>query len=155
MMRKLFAVSVAASVWIVGCANDSGGNCVVNGDGGCLCGVTPFPDDVPFERTCDESAFGGRPTVCCREDDVCACEPVQCGSEADGTCICGVGIITERRIVASCDGTASTCCTQDTGYCYCEEGCERRFGSRVVLSCNQTTDTARCSTGQTQVASCE
>jgi hypothetical protein len=57
--------------------------------------------------------------------------------------------------MTSCTGTATTCCTSDTGYCYCEDGCGMRFGSRVVPSCDITTDTAACLSGETQVSSCE
>lgn len=78
-----------------------------------------------------------------------------CGFDVDDpTCLCGLGF-SHDTVVASCDGTAPTCCTQDTGYCYCEDGCELRFGNRPVTSCGPSTEAARCSSGETQVSSCE
>lgn len=127
--------------------------CVEWGDG-CSCGNARRDDDVPFVGTCDESAFDGR-AICCQGDNYCRCEPVLCGiSTMNGNCLCGVGAYIDS-VVASCDGTAGTCCTQDTGYCYCEDGCENRFANRIVNTCNQTTSTATCSDDEVQVASCQ
>lgn len=132
----------------------SGGNCIVDG-ARCLCDADPREDDVPFGRRCDLSAFGAVPTVCCQRASSCYCEPVRCGITDDGACLCGVGIFGLRTIVDSCQGMASTCCTYDTGYCICEDGCEEQFESREVLFCDTTTDTAVCPSDSTPVPSCE
>jgi hypothetical protein len=55
----------------------------------------------------------------------------------------------------SCTGTATTCCTTGNHYCYCQDGCEMQFGSRIVDSCDLFTDTVMCDTGDTQVSACE
>ena len=127
--------------------------CVESGDG-CSCRDERRDTDVPFGGTCNESAFGG-PGLCCQGTNYCNCEPVLCGiSSIDGVCLCGVGVFLDST-VASCDGTAGTCCTQDTGYCYCEDGCQDRFANRIVSSCNQDTSAATCSDTEVQVPSCE
>lgn len=156
MTKVMGGLGVWIFAAIAGCVGaPSGGHCADDGDFGCICRVEPRPDEVPFGRVCDESAYAPERTLCCQSERYCYCEPVRCGVASDGDCICGIGILTARTFVGSCDGTASTCCTQDTGYCYCEEGCETRFGNRRVASCNPTTDTARCASGETPVASCE
>lgn len=128
--------------------------CLEWGDDGCICREERYPDDVPFEGTCEESSVG-ESALCCRGEDYCHCEPVLCGiSVGTERCICGVGVAFET-LVTSCDDNGQTCCTQDTGYCYCEDGCEQRFGNRVVSSCNRDTDTATCYEEETPVRSCE
>jgi hypothetical protein len=47
------------------------------------------------------------------------------------------------------------CCTQDTGYCYCEDGCINRFGNHSVGSCDLATAPLRCITGSMEVDGCE
>ena len=157
MSRRCLGLVGLVSLSIAGCVGDpaAGGTCAVDGTRGCVCRMEPDPGDVPFAGVCNEAAFSGERTFCCRGSTYCFCEPLRCGIASDGVCLCGISLFDERTIVASCDGTASTCCTQDTGYCYCEEGCERRFGNRLVASCNTPTDTARCSSTETRVTSCE
>ena len=97
----------------------------------------------------------GEHGLCCQGENDCRCQPVECGiSSIHGDCVCGAGMYIDS-FMGSCEGTASTCCTQNTGYCYCEDGCENRFESMVVSSCDRTTFTARCSAGQTQVSACQ
>lgn len=120
----------------------------------CVCGAERPTTAVDFNGTCNESGLGDR-AICCQTDSSCYCMPVTCGiSAVDGVCLCGVGTL-NATLVASCDGTASTCCTQDTGYCYCEDGCQDRYANRVVDSCNLATTAATCDEGETQVSSCE
>lgn len=127
--------------------------CVEWGNG-CACGSERSNDDVPFAGTCNETAFGER-GVCCQREEYCYCEPVLCGiSAVNGLCVCGIGVYFDS-LVASCDGTAGTCCTQDTGYCYCEDGCDARFANRIVASCNSMTAPATCSDYEVEVPSCE
>ncbi len=128
--------------------------CVVLNDDGCICGAEPREDDVDFQGMCDENGVGER-GVCCKRGDRCKCEPVQCGiSSIGGDCLCGAGLLLDS-IVGSCEGTASTCCTQDTGYCYCEDGCMNRFANRLVGSCDMSTSAATCPDGEEQVSSCQ
>jgi hypothetical protein len=156
MPRALFAWFV---LLVIGCSNGGAhGHCYADYDSECFCPMEARTGAVEFEGTCNTSAFGGR-TVCCRGTSYCRCEEVLCGiSAVDGACLCGIGV-TLTRTVSSCTGTAPTCCTQDTGYCYCEDGCELRFGNRVVASCDLSTDTARCQVDdvihETSVTSCE
>jgi hypothetical protein len=119
--------------------------------------MEPRADDVPFGRTCDEAAFDGDRAICCRGGSYCFCDRVRCGiSASSGLCRCGLlDVSALASMVGSCDTMASTCCTQDTGYCYCEEGCEMRFGNRLVGSCDTSTEAATCGSSETQVASCE
>lgn len=120
---------------------------------GCACRDKLSADEVAFTGTCDENGVGKR-GICCQGDTSCYCLPVSCGVRvSDGICMCGIGSPGDYS-VETCDGTASTCCTQDTGYCYCEEGCQNRFANRLVDSCNITTTTATCEYGP-QVTSCE
>jgi hypothetical protein len=158
------AVGVLALVSMSGCSSDSAdgaddadgadGACAKLGDEGCICRTESREDDVKFQGTCSEGGVGDR-GVCCRGDDYCRCEPVKCGiSSIGGDCVCGVGVFLSST-VASCDGTAGTCCTQDTGYCYCEDGCENRFANRIVSSCNVSTSAATCGDGETPVSSCQ
>lgn len=158
MKQHLFVlVGLVTMVLVEGCADTrtSGPGCAVDGDWGCICRSEAREDDVPFEGTCAESGFGGERAICCQGEDYCRCELVQCGISAiSGLCLCGVGAPLST-LVGSCDGTASTCCTQDTGYCYCEDGCESRFANRPVSSCNAATETASCATYETPVSSCE
>ena len=124
---------------------------------GCICRLEPFSSEPPFAGTCSEAEVGDR-AICCQGSDYCNCEPVLCGiSNYDGNCLCGVGVAFDfSRFVASCDGTDTTCCTNDTGYCYCEDGCEARFGSRLVASCNESTAPLSCDPDyEVRVSSCE
>ncbi len=128
--------------------------CLKWGDNGCVCRDTRYDDDVPFPGVCDEASVGVR-GLCCQGEGYCNCEAVLCGiSASNGFCLCGVGVGFET-LVASCDGAAGTCCTQDTGYCYCEDGCEQRFSSRIVTTCNQNTTAATCEENEIQVTSCQ
>jgi hypothetical protein len=158
METKLFAaLTVVSLVLVIGCSDTRslGGGCAVDGDWGCICRADPWEGETPFDGTCAVSGFGGERAICCQGDDYCRCELVRCGiSAVTGLCLCGVGAILDS-VVGSCDGTASTCCTQDTGYCYCEEGCQNRFANRPVGTCNAGTDTATCGTFETRVTSCE
>lgn len=135
-------------------ATPESGRCAQWGDNGCICRTEPREGDVAFNGTCDQSGVG-EPSVCCKSKDSCHCEAVQCGiSSIGGECLCGIGVSFDN-LVDSCTGTATTCCTQDTGYCYCEDGCENRFANRVVSSCDRTTSAATCSSGETEVSSCQ
>lgn len=143
---------LSALALVSGCADQRA--CAEYGEEGCICRMEPADSDVEFAGTCDESGVGER-GVCCQGDDYCRCEPVRCGISAiNGNCACGVGLFLSS-IVGSCDGTASTCCTQNTGYCYCEDGCQDRFANRTVFSCNAATETATCRDGELRVASCQ
>ena len=162
--RRLPPLLALAIAFAPGCSGGSGDDPDGGGGGSsacaqddvtCICFDEPRDITNPFEGTCDENAFGADPGICCRGPSACRCEPVRCGiSGSTGNCLCGIGAILSST-TASCDGTASTCCTQDTGYCYCEEGCEGRFGNRLVSSCDAATDTAVCQFGDTRVPSCE
>lgn len=141
-----------AVAFAVGCG--SGEPCAEDGEAGCVCRVEPRDSDVEFAGTCDEAGVGER-GICCQGDDYCRCEPVRCGiSSINGNCACGVGLFLDT-LMGSCEGTAPTCCTQDTGYCYCEDGCEARFGNRLVPSCDLSTNTISCFADEIRVASCQ
>lgn len=157
------AVCLAGLVLLSGCADDrggSGGACFEDAEEGCICAENSLESEVRFEGTCSPAGVG-QPAVCCEGTntyygDYCRCEPVRCGITSDGLCLCGVGVwFNFIRSVDSCTGTAPTCCTQDTGYCYCEEGCERRFANRVVGDCDLTTNTAVCPSHEFDVGSCQ
>jgi hypothetical protein len=169
MVRSWVAVAVClvALVSMSGCGSESNdgtvgadgavaanGACAEAGDEGCICRAQPREGDVEFQERCSEAGVGER-GLCCQGDNYCRCEPVKCGiSSISGMCVCGVGVFLSST-VASCDGTAGTCCTQDTGYCYCKDGCENRFANRIVTSCDMSTSAATCSDGETQVSSCQ
>src|SRR5687768_8664563 len=112
------AVGVPGLFAMSGCSSDSDdpaqgadGACAKFGDEGCICRAKPREDDVEFPGTCSEKSVGER-GLCCQGDDYCRCEPVKCGiSSIGGDCVCGVGVFLSST-VASCDGTAGTCCTQ-------------------------------------------
>src|SRR5512145_665452 len=126
----MFVVSALPLACDSSSSSDSGkGNCWESADG-CACGVERPSDATAFTGTCDENGVGDR-GICCKSETSCFCLPVRCGMASDGVCECGLGT-PGAYAVATCDGTASTCCTQDTGYCYCEEGCQNRYANRVV-----------------------
>ena len=128
--------------------------CAQYGEVGCVCRDEPREGDVAFQGTCSAAGMGTR-AICCRGSDYCKCMPVQCGiSSISGNCLCGVDVFLES-LVASCTGTAATCCTQDTGYCYCEDGCESRFANYLVDTCDLSTSTATCSSDELPVSNCQ
>jgi len=153
MIRVGAALSLVFGLIFAGACSssnsDSGSACWVLNDG-CACGPDRPSNAVPFKGTCSQLGVGDT-AICCRRDAHCHCYPVRCGISVGGDCACGVGFPDQFD---SCTGTASTCCTQDTGYCYCEEGCEKRFENRVVSSCDKTTQTVTCD-GDEKVSSCE
>ncbi len=120
----------------------------------CICGADRPSSAPDFAGTCNASAVGER-GICCKSAKRCSCAPVRCGIDSsDGFCMCGIDPYVSR-FVGSCTATATTCCTQDTGYCYCEAGCEKRFANRVVSTCELTTPTAACDSGEVEVESCQ
>jgi hypothetical protein len=155
---KYLAIFVALSAGLIlsqACDSNSdsrNGNCWQSGDS-CACGNERPSDAIAFAGTCDEKGFGER-GICCKSEASCFCLPVSCGIASDGICECGLGT-PGLYAVDTCEGTASTCCTQDTGYCYCEEGCQNRYANRVVSSCNQMTSAATCGDYGSQVTSCQ
>ena len=151
----LVAAGISALVLIGACSSDSGGaHCWTGGDY-CVCGGERPPDAADFPGACDANAFGAR-ALCCKGKESCECAKVLCGVGTDGSCVCGLVVSSSSyHIVDSCTGTASTCCTQDTGYCYCEEGCQNRFANHVVSDCDAHTTTATCYDDETQVTSCQ
>src|SRR5258708_23388229 len=145
------AVLVACSL-AAACGSGSGSACWKLGRG-CACGGERPTGTVDFSGTCNENGVGER-GICCQAAGSCRCIPVHCGiSSFSGVCLCGADPLISST-VASCTGTASTCCTQDTGYCYCEEGCQDRFENRLVTSCELTTSAATCNDSETRVSSC-
>jgi hypothetical protein len=123
-------------------------------DNGCRCGTDRPVDAVEFSGTCSEGGVG-KAGICCQYDDYCQCRTVECSIDSvDGICLCGLTPNSGDVVVESCTDRAKTCCTQDTGYCYCEDGCENRFANRVVPSCDRTTTTVSCS-GAPRVVSCQ
>ena len=129
--------------------------CWANGDG-CVCGEERPDSAADFPGTCDENSVGDRGS-CCQGSDDCYCSAIYCGIDrVDGLCLCGFPVSPETHIIVdSCTATASMCCTQDTGYCYCEDECINRFANRTVGSCDLTTSTVVCYEDEVQVASCE
>lgn len=151
---EMTALAQCASGAASPASDDDLTRCVKWHDDGCICREDRYESDVPFEGTCEASSVG-EPSLCCSGDGYCHCEPVLCGfSVGSGTCICGVGVAFDF-LVESCDDIAQTCCTQNTGYCYCEDGCEQNFGSYLVSSCNQNTPTASCYDDEVRMAGCE
>jgi hypothetical protein len=157
-MKRLGIVLLGLSAFILAgaCSSNSdsaGANCWVSGPSNlsCSCGQERPMNAVSFKGTCNEGGVGAR-GLCCQGHDYCSCRPVTCGITGDGSCTCGILGVDG---LASCTGTASTCCTQNTNYCYCEEGCQSRFANHLVNSCDRTTSTVTCDDDETRVASCE
>jgi hypothetical protein len=134
-------------------SSGGGAHCMLDSLGVCACDDTRVYDGGLAQ--CTEASVGGH-GICCQGSGRCTCRPISCGiSTATGDCTCGSLLPAFSGGRTSCTATASTCCTQDTHYCYCEDGCEARFGNRIVSSCDLTTDTVMCGSGETQVASCD
>lgn len=120
---------------------------------GCTCGDEAVQSSKPpYPSKCSRQAIGGH-SICCKGKTFCKCEMARCGTSG-GNCMCGSGISLSTD-VTSCTATASMCCTQDTGYCYCEDGCNKRFASAVVGTCDVSSAPLRCDTGLQEVESCE
>jgi hypothetical protein len=176
-MRKLLlghAVSVVLSFLACGSSSDStsgsgpagstsqcraaearDGQAVVSS--GCSCGDDAVASGRPsYPTRCTAAALSGN-SICCKSATSCRCAPAQCGTSISGSCACGA-FLPLYGAVNACTGTASMCCTQDTGYCYCEDGCDKRFSSHSVgSSCAPSNAPLRCSesAGETEVQGCE
>lgn len=128
-----------------------------SGDG-CYCGDDAAQSTDPlFPSSCSRQGLGGH-SICCKGAKYCQCRKAQCGRDSATSCTCGVVDVELSSKSDSCTGTASMCCTDDTGYCYCEEGCDKRFGSRSIgTTCDLATAPLRCSAdfGETEVDACE
>ena len=150
------AGSSASSVTESQCraSDDNGGEVVLVA--GCWCGEDAVASSHPkYSGTCSEAGVGGL-AICCKSSTSCACHRVRCGpSSVDGTCVCGLGLGIESD-QTTCAGTANDCCRTDTGYCYCENGCQNRFASYSIgSSCEMTDAILECDFGEQAVDSCE
>lgn len=159
-LKDCWIIGMAALVLLAGCGGRGGdrrgtggsAHCTQNPLGYCYCDDTTVFDAGIAQCT---PASVGEHAICCEGSGSCSCRPITCGIESSGNCLCGSLLPAFTGGMTSCTGTATTCCTQDTGYCYCEDGCEMRFGNRIVSSCDITSDTIVCDSGDTQVSFCE
>lgn len=99
--------------------------------------------------------------LCCKDNasGSCDCKPIQCGlSAVGGSCVCGRDMHISNEL-ESCSDTAAMCCYTDTGYCYCEDGCDQRFGSYFNgTSCEPSDYSINCGgmySGLVEVDSCQ
>jgi hypothetical protein len=156
------AVGLAVLASFSACGSDSDGTSASKSgmsmcwesDEGCECGPDRPATAVTFSGTCSATDLAEH-AYCCKRDDTCVCDPVQCSVGTDGVCLCGLSPRPGDIVVESCSDRAQTCCTQDTGYCYCEDGCEKRFANRVVATCDRATNTVDCGDYWARVDRCE
>jgi hypothetical protein len=117
-------------------ARETQGGQAVTG-GGCVCGTAADQAMPTYPTLCSNAAVGGN-AICCKSATSCSCVPAQCGyTIGNSFCACGSGIFFSSK-ETTCTGKASMCCTQNTGYCYCEAPSAPLMcppGATQVLTC--------------------